>query len=321
MKKMLLSAAVAALSLSAWAGAGLTYKGTVKVEGGPVQTAEEKAQLRQMGMSDMSNFEFEAQADGGRFKMTYLTAFAMFPKGTYLLGDSSTKVVWFVFPDKREYWEMNVDEMGNSGKQMMKSMKVTYSDTKVDVLPLPPKIVSGTPCAGKRIALAYTVSSSFMGMKNRSHTEETTDYYTTDKYDILALFGGVNWHQQGLVTGDEAFDKVIAAKTGFMGFPMEVRTHRVVDGKDEGTTILTTRDVSLGPILPGTFSLPTGYTKTQMGMGSMLRGLGAQPEEAQAETPQEEGAQAAGEEPESPPAGEQPKKKSRFRDLLKNLGK
>lgn len=321
MKRTFLFAAAATLSLTAWAGVGLTYKGSMKTEGGPAQTAEEKAQMRQMGMGDMSSFEFEAQADGGKFKMTYLTAFAMFPKGTYVLGDATTKVVWFVFPDKREYWEMNVDEMSSSTQQMMKSMKVTYSDTRVDVSPLTPKVVSGAPCAGKRISLAYTVTSSFMGMKNKSHTEETTDYFTTDQYDVLALFGGVNWHQQGLQTGDKEFDRIIAAKTGFMGFPMEIRTHRVVDGKDQGTTILTTRDVSLGPILPGTFTLPAGYAKSQMGMGSLFKGLGAQPQEAQGETPQEEGAQEKTGEETAPPAAEEPKKKTKLRDLLKNLGK
>jgi len=318
MRRAILFVAAAALSLSAWAGVGLSYKGTVKMEGGATKppTPEEKSEMRPAGFGDMSGFEFDARADGGKFKMTYLTAFAMFPQGTYVLGDSSAKTVYIVFPDKREYWEMNLDEMGASTQQMMKSMKLAYSDTRVDVTPLPPKIVGGTPCTGKRVALAYTVTSSFMGMKNTSRTEETTDYFTTDKYDALALFGGVNWHQQGLATGDKEFDKIIAAKTGFLGFPMEVRTHRIVNGKDEGTTTLTTRDVTLGPILPGTFVLPAGYAKTQFGVGAMLKGLGTPTEGAKGEAAQEP-AQETGQEP----AGETPKKKSKLRDLLKNLGK
>lgn len=317
MRKPIVIAAALCLSACAWAGVGLTYKGSVRTEGGPQLTAEEKADMQRMGMGDTAGFDFEAQADGGKFKMTYLTPFATFPKGSYLLGDGTSKVVYFVFPDRREYWEMNVDEMGAGAKQMMKSMKVTYSDTRVDVTPLPPKVVSGAPCTGQRVALAYTVSSSFMGMKNKSRTEETTDYYTTNQYDALALFGGVNWHTQGLVTGDAAFDKVIAAKTGFLGFPMEVRTHRVVDGKDEGTTVLTTKDVTLGPILPGTFALPSGYAKTEMGLGSVLKGM-TQGQEAQGE---EAEPQAPAGDEEQAPAQEPEKKKKGWKDLLKGLGK
>lgn len=331
MKKTLwIALALTATTLASQALVGIKYRGEVRMEGGPqAQNAksmspEEKEMARKMGLPTGDGplgFQFEAMADGGKFKMTYLTDFVLFPKGSYIVGDGKTKKAYFVFPDRREYVEMNVDEMQSQVQQVTKSMKMTYSNQQVDVSPLPPKVVGGVPCTGKRIQVSYDLQMTVMGFKTKTHTEQVTDYYSTNAYDVLALFGERNWHNQGLSIGDPAFDQVIAAKVGFLGFPMEVRTRRLENGKDQGTTILTTRDVQMVPIPPGTFVVPAGYTRTELGLGAMMKGLASADEESNGRERghmEEEG----GEEPSQTPAsGDEPKKKPSLKDILKGLGK
>ncbi|MEW5763555.1 MAG: hypothetical protein ACOYXN_03680 [Acidobacteriota bacterium] len=333
-KSAILALTLTAASLGAQALMGIKYRGEVKMEGGPQQkqearemSAEDKEMARKLGLptgDGAMGFLFEVMADSGKFRMNYLSDFFMFPKGSYMLGDNTGKVAYFVYPDRREYVEMNLDEMQNAANQMGQSMKITYSDQQVEVSPLPPKVVSGVPCTGKRIRLAYTTEAKVMGFKTKSRTEDVTDYYTTTAYDVLAIFGERNWHSQGLVTGDPAFDKVVAAKVGFLGFPMEVRTKHFVDGKDNGTSILTTKDVQMAAIPPGTFVLPAGYTKTELGLGSMMKGLTQMNDEANRNAGQS--AEASGEEgeqvqPQQQSQEEQKKKKPSLKDLMKVLGK
>ena len=251
---------------------GIRYEGDIKMEN-PEQTIskEEEAQMKSMGMGPTDHCEFEAMAQGGKYRMTYTTDFMMFKKGTYMLGDANTKVAYFVFPERKAYWEFNIDEMGQFARDMQKMMKITYSNESVTVSPLAPKVVNALPCAGKRIKIIYDTQSSFMGMKQKTHNEQQTDYYTTTAYDVLALFGDHNWHGQGLGIGDPVFDKQIEAKVGFLGFPVQVITENWTDGKYSGKTTMTTRNVQLTAISPTNFVLPAGYTKESAGVFSMMK--------------------------------------------------
>lgn len=334
MKKTLwLALALSAMTVASQALMGIKYRGEMKIVGGPQMenaksmTPEEKEMARKMGLPTGDapmGFQFEAVADNGKFKMTYLTDFVLFSKGSYILGDGKAKVAYFVFPDRREYVEMNVDEMEAGAQNMMKSMKVTFANPQVEVTPLPPKVVGGVPCTGKRIRLVYDTQATVMGFKSKSHTEQVTDFYSTTAYDVLAIFGERNWHSQGLAIGDPVFDKVIAAKVGFLGFPMEVRTQRFENGKDQGTSILTTKDVQMTPVPPGTFVLPAGYTKTELGIGSLMKGLTKADEEGSRRSRDRGGVvegEEAGEPSETPDTQQEPKKKPSLKDILKGLGK
>jgi hypothetical protein len=264
--------------------------------------------------------------------MIYVTGMGFFPPGSYIMGDAATKKGYFVFPSKKEYIEMDVEKMEGTANEMMKSMKMTYANQKVDVSTLPPKLVEGTLCSGKRVSLSWEATASIMGFTSKTRTEEVTDYYVSDKVDALALFGGRNWYSMGMVTGDKAFDKVVADKVGFIGFPVQVISHRVENGEDRGTTTYTVKDISLGPILPGTFDLPAGYTKTEFGFGTMMgggqgkRGRGGAAEERYQED--SEGSQEEQqEEQDQPPEQQQEQqqqpqqqKKPSLKDLLKGLG-
>ena len=312
MKRRILGCVVAltAATLAVHAGMGIQYKGQVKIEGGAAEqqrqqaqkmSPEEREQMRRMGMSmeSASGYDFLAQADAGKYKMTYLTPFMMFPEGSYLLGDSKLKMAYFVFPEKKQYVEMDLDKLGD----MAKSMKVKISNGKCTVTPLPPKLINGEMCPGKRVEISYDTEASVMGFHSKTHDERKTDYYTTDKYDVLAIFGGHNWQSMGgTATGDLAFDAEIKAKVGFLGFPVQVVSHHLSNVKDMGTTTMTTTDVQMKPFLPGTFDLPAGYAKTDM-MGAM--GAGAM----------------AGSGEEGGEEGGQPQKAPNLKDLLKGLGK
>ncbi|MCX7830075.1 MAG: hypothetical protein N2445_03320 [Acidobacteria bacterium] len=258
---------------------GIKYRGEVKMENPEVQVSkEDAAQARQMGLGSFEKIEFEAMAQGGKYKMVYLNDFAVFRKGTYILGDANTKLAYFVFPETKTYWEMNIDEMGKAAQSLQKAVKMKYSNQSVTVSPLPPKVINTLPCTGKRIEISYDVETSMLGMKQKSHTKQVTDYYSTAVYDVLALFGGHNWHNQGFSIGDPVFDKEIAAKVGFLGFPVQVTTETWNDGKYGGKSTLTTKDVQLTAILPGEFSIPSGYKKEDAGFSSLLKQIGSSEE-------------------------------------------
>jgi hypothetical protein len=276
-------------------GQGIKYNGDIKIEGADSQMSkEDEAQMKSMGMGPTNYCEYEAMAQGGKYKMVYLTDFAMFKKGSYMLGDANSKVAYFVFPDKKTYWEFNIDEMGQLAQNMQKMVKMTYSNESVTVTPLTPKVVGVLPCSGTRIKIIYDTQSSMMGMKTKGHTEQQTDYYTTTAYDVLALFGDHNWHSQGLGIGDPVFDRQIAAKVGFLGFPVQVITETWNDGKYSGKTTMTTRNVQLAAVSPTNFILPSGYTKETPGAFSMMKDMmkgqdGGQKEEAEASTEEDAG--------------------------------
>lgn len=287
MKKFLPAFALLLIFSSTIFGQGIKYNGDIKIEAPDAQVSkEDEAQMKNMGMGPMNYCEFEAMAQGGKYKMIYLTDFAMFKKGSYMLGDANSNLAYFVFPEKKSYWEFNIDEMGQLAQNMQKMMKITYSNESVSVTPLAPKIINALPCAGKRIKIVYDTQSSMMGMKTKSHQEQQTDYYTTTAYDVLALFGDQNWHSQGLSIGDPVFDKQIAAKVGFLGFPVQVITETWTDGKYSGKTTMTTRNVQLTAVSPTNFTLPSGYAKETPGgfsiMKDMMKNQGGQKSEAEA---------------------------------------
>lgn len=276
MDRRLLAVAFALLAGPASWAAGIRYSGTVRTEGGPKISAEEREARRKMGMGgDGVNFDFEVLVESGRVRQTFLSDFSFFKKGDYMLGDATTKTAAIVMPSRKEYSEMDLAGLEAVGRQMMNPAKMTYSDAKVDVQEMPPKDVNGYPCTGKRVHLTYTVTVDAMGIPRARHTDETTEYYTTKQFEVIKHFGNHTWHKMGIQTGDADFDRLIAAKIGGgLGFPVEIRTQKVVDGEGQGATVLSVRDIEPVPVIArGTFNVPAGFAKTPF---DPLRMTGAQ---------------------------------------------
>lgn len=283
MKRIFLSFLFLVLTSSFFAQ-GIRYKGEVKMEFPDSQISKEDAKAaKEMGLSQFNQIDFEAMAQGGKFKMVYLNDFVIFKKGTYILGDANTKIAYFVFPDSKSYWEMNIDEMTKATNSLQKTMKIKYYNKSLSVTSLPPKVINALPCTGKRIVISYDMESSMLGIKTKSHTKEVTDYYSTTVYDVLAIFGGHNWHNEGFSVGDPDFDREIAQKVGFLGFPVEVTKETWNDGKYNGKSILTTKDVQLTVISPSNFVLPSGYKKEDAGFMSIIKQINA-PENKESST-------------------------------------
>lgn len=283
MKKMFLSFLFFTFAFSLLAQ-GIKYKGEIKMDFPESQISKEDAKAaKEMGLSPIDKIDFEAMAQGGKFKMVYLNDFVIFKKGTYILGDVNTKIAYFVFPDSKSYWEMNIDEMGKATKSLPKNMKIKYYNKSVSVTPLPPKMINALPCTGKKIEISYDMESSMMGFTTKSHTKEVVDYYSTTAYDVLAIFGGHNWHNASFSVGDPDFDREIAQKVGFLGFPVQVTTETWNDGKYNGKSVLTTKDVQLTVLSPSNFVLPSGYKKEDAGFLSIIKQM-ASPESKESKT-------------------------------------
>ncbi len=279
MKKMVVLVLAVLLAGIAVFATGIRYSGNLKIEPPASQRArmkqmpaEEKAMMRSMGINlySMKGYSFEAMADGGHFKMVYTSSFAIFKKGSYVLGDSGRKVAYIVFPDRKRYVKLDLNNLQKTVSGIAHKTRMTYSNLKMEVVPLAPKVISGIPCTGKRIAVSYDVSTSIMGFHHRSREKKVTDYYTTSEYDAMKLFGGHNWHTKVFAVGYAPFDKVIASKIGFLGFSIMAKTRSYSNGKDNGTMTLTILNVRPSVISPSTFHLPSGYTQTTI--GAMLQG-------------------------------------------------
>lgn len=270
--------------------AGVKYSGTIKIELSAEQqkaqqnmrniSPEEKAMMKKMGMdpdsmsSAMKGYSFDAMADSGRVKMVFTSPFFFFRKGSYMLGDSGKKISYYVFPDKRQYVSMDTDKVQDFASDAQQKFKMTYSGLQVNITPLAPKVINGLPCTGKRITVAYSLTTHMMG-RHTSREKRVTDYYTTTKYDAMAFFGGHNWHTKVFSVGYAPYDKIISDKVGFLGFPVMARTTSYSNGKTINKTTLTITNVHLQVIPASTFQLPAGYTKTtiqNMSRGQFGRG-------------------------------------------------
>ncbi len=269
--------AVLALSaVSVWAGTGVTYKGSIKFtlppgagEGSKESSAQQQAEMQKMmggqtSKDGMLGYDFKAEAQSGDFKMTYETPFFFYPKGSYILGTAKGQYAYMVFPERKEYVKVDVNKLQAGANHMQKSTKMKFSNLDIQVSDLPSKTINGYKCVGKRITLSYDVETHFMLMHHKSHDVVRCEYYSTPSIDAAVLYGDRNWHNVGLMTGNEDMDRQISKKVGFLGFPIKVVTVKTEDGKDAGKSILTTKDIKKTSLAGADFALPSGYQETSM---------------------------------------------------------
>lgn len=217
-----------------------------------------------------NKYQFEVYAQDGKFKMVYLSDFGFLKTNDYVLGDSLKRITYIVFPEKKSFFEMNLDDYEKISDLSQKISKENYLNKSVQVSDLPPKTIDGTLCSGKRIIIKYDKETTFLGKKEIRKIEQKSDYYASVKYDFFKIFGGINWHKDSFLTKDKELNKEIEEKVGFLGFPVYVETEVFENGKLMGKIIVKTKNVLLKNYPSSFFEVPKGYKKENFYSPSFL---------------------------------------------------
>lgn len=259
--------------------AGISYHVSISSPDAAVKgkeiTPEQREMMQKMGISPSGGFEMEMDvvAENGKAKETFTKGNFMFPPGSYILWDSSKEKGYAVYPDKRQYIEMDLNQIKNLGQQMQQSFKMTYSNQKTDVSSLGTKTIGTYLCTGKRLAVLYDTTVEFMG-KHTTHSETVHEIWYTDSFEILKFFGSWDPFEHHYAnTSDATINNAIKAKLGHIGFPILIITSTRDEKGNISKSEMKISNIQVKPIVLTNMSVPAGYEKTtfQSGVGDIMK--------------------------------------------------
>jgi len=204
----------------------------------------------------------------------------MMGQGTYMLASSSSSVSTFVDPSKREYFEIDRDDLARTGADLQKMTggiaKTDVSDVAVTEESLGPgEPIDGYPTARYRITDTYTMSMSIMGHNSTSTKRSTTEIWVAPQLDgVMNPMG----RQVPAAPGPmAALTAQLAQAYAKVGKGIVLRTRRTSLSEEPGgkqRTITMTTEISnikRTAISPAVFVVPAGYLKA----AALSTGLGA----------------------------------------------
>lgn len=211
----------------------------------------------------------------------------MMSNGTYILARTTSPITTFVDPARKEYFEINRDELGKEaadmGQKMGGMVKMEVTGIQVDVQNLGAgEAIEGNATVKYRITTDYTMNMSVMGK-----TTSTPQHAVTDLWVAPALDGVMNpMARQSSPTGSGGMAALTAAimkgyaKVGKGVVLKSVRTSEVTRKGVKQTTTMVTEVTNLKKtsVNPAVFVVPAGYTKTtgmMAGMGGMADSMAA----------------------------------------------
>jgi len=270
------------LSLAALpAFAGVHYKSVTKTE---------DAQSR--GSNSM---EVEGWVSGEKARVEFKESGNPAAKqGSWLLTKDGGKTIYLVDPEEKTYAEWNLQAMlglvGSVMQGMGPLLKIEFSDPKVEkLLEEDGGTVSGLPTRHYRYRTSYLMKMRVLGMANDANVVTEQDIWATDRLQDVGL--GIWLRSDPPRTGNEQFDKLIAAEAGkTKGFPLKTVTVSTTTQKknNKQTVTRSTMEVTqldAGATVPGSsFEIPAGFKETQLvptaeegdgeeggGLGGLLR--------------------------------------------------
>lgn len=273
---------VFALALSALpAFAGVHYKSVTKTE--DAQSKNNSIVVEGWVSSDKARVEFKESAN------------PMAKQGAWLLTKDGGKTLYLVDPEEKTYAEWNLQAMmgvlGSVMQGMGPLLKIEFSDPKVEkLLEEDGGTVAGLSTRHYRFRTSYNMKIRVLGMGNESNVVTEQDIWSTDRLQDIAL--GVWLRSDPPRTGNEQFDKLIAAEAGkTQGFPLKMVTVSTTTQKKGNKQTVTRTSMEVTQLdtnasVPGSsFEIPAGYRETQLvpeaeegeggeegGLGALLRG-------------------------------------------------
>ncbi|MES1245453.1 MAG: DUF4412 domain-containing protein [Acidobacteriota bacterium] len=276
-QKFILTLILALAALPAFAG--VHYKSVTKTE--DAQTRGSSMEVEGWVAGDKARVEFKESGN------------PVARQGSWLLTKDGGKTIYLVDPEEKTYAEWNLQAMlglvGNVMQGMGPLLKIEFSDPKVEkLLEEDGGTVAGLATRHYRYRTSYIMKMRVLGMANEASVVTEQDIWATDRLQDVAL--GIWLRSDPPRTGNEQFDKLIAAEAGkTRGFPLKTVTVSTTTQKkgNKQTVTRSTMEVTqldTSATVPGSsFEIPAGYKETQLvpaagegegeegGLGSLLR--------------------------------------------------
>ena len=243
--------------------AGIHYKAvtTTTTEGAQNQAGNMNMKVEGWVSSDMARVEFK-ESDNPVVKA-----------GAYLITKDGGKSIYLVDPQEKTYAKWDLQAMLGLAGAVMQGMgpllKMEFSDPKVEkLLDEDGGTVAGQSTRHTRYRTSYSMKVKVLGMGNESNVVTEQDIWSTDRLQDVGL--GIWLRSDPVRTGNEQFDKLIAAEVGkTSGFPLKTVTVSTnTPKKGNKTTSRSTMQVTeldtSADVAAASFEIPAGYQETQL---------------------------------------------------------
>ena len=279
MKRLVFFLLLTLTSLPAFAGIHYKAVTTTTTEGAQNQAGNMNMKVEGWVSSGMARVEFK-ESDNPVAK-----------SGAYLITKDGGKTIYLVDPKEKTYAEWDLQAMLGLAGAVMQGMgpllKMEFSDPKVEkLLDEDGGTVAGQPTRHTRYRTSYSMKVKVLGMGNESNVVTEQDIWSTDRLQDAGL--GIWLRSDPVRTGNEQFDKLIAAEVGKTGgFPLKtVTVSTTTPKKGNKTTSRSTMQVTdldtSADVAAASFEIPAGYQEIQLlptgeegeesgGLGGLLR--------------------------------------------------
>ncbi|MEO8452218.1 MAG: hypothetical protein ABI647_20675 [Gemmatimonadota bacterium] len=201
----------------------------------------------------------------------------MMAAGSYMIVRKSSPISTFVYPAKREYLELNRDELTKDAADVQKAMggmaKTEISGVQVDVKDLGAgETIEGNATVKYHVTTDYTMNVTVMGHKSTTAQHSTSDLWVAPGLDGLM---NPTARQTGPMTGpmaplSEAMLKAYArVKPGVVLKTVTTSEAGREGAKHSSTITMQISNIKRTSIDAATFVVPAGYTKTE-GLGGAM---------------------------------------------------
>lgn len=261
MKRLALFPILVLMALPAFAGIHYKAVTTTTTEGAQNQAGNMNMKVEGWVSSGMARVEFK-ESDNPVVRA-----------GAYLITKDGGKTIYLVDPQEKTYAKWDLQAMFGLAGAMMQGMgpllKMEFSDPKVEkLLDEDGGAVAGQPTRHTRYRTSYSMKIKVLGMGNESSVVTEQDIWSTDRLQDVGL--GIWLRSDPVRTGNEQFDKLIAAEVGqTSGFPLKtVAVSTTTPKKGNKTTSRSTMQVTeldtSANVAAASFEIPAGYQETQL---------------------------------------------------------
>ena len=259
--------------------AGVIYTARVTTE---ITDPEVKQHMEGSPYGDMTKpKEMKCYAEkGNKFRVEVLKGDEAFtPSGTVIISNDG-KMAYFLNPEKKTYWKMNLDEwkkFGEKGMKMLKKFaKMKYKDIYVNVVDMG----SGGKIAGydtekHKMLVKYTVSMKVLFKKVDTKYKKETEIYAAKGLNISDF--DIYSFNSTFSTGVPEVDAQVKLNLEKIGFPLKTVKYEYDDtGKLQSMTTYEILSIKKESVPSSMFELPQGYKEVPSPFAQMMGGQNMQ---------------------------------------------
>ncbi|MDQ6736712.1 MAG: DUF4412 domain-containing protein [Gemmatimonadota bacterium] len=187
-------------------------------------------------------------------------------KGTYMILKSGSRNEWIVDPDKKQYYEINMDSVANFSMASMNIMgglvKMETSDATAEMQPMGPgETIQGYTTMKYRVTTNFTSTTSILGRKKRSKNTTTTDVWVAPQ--LGGLYNPASAASQ--VGGGSELGRKVAAEYAKMGKGAFIKTVSQTQSTGDHASAMTATmellNIRRTRVPSSAFDVPTEYTR------------------------------------------------------------